>query len=104
MKNRTLSLLALALTGFAGLTLQTRAQSIYTPYSFTNFAGMPGVSGTNDGTSNAARFFYPVGLAVDCSNNLYLADQENFTIRKITPAAIVTTLAGSPRQSGSVDG
>ena len=55
MKNRTGTVLALALLAFAMSATQTRAQSIYTPYAFTNFAGLPGVYGTNDGTGSAAR-------------------------------------------------
>jgi len=73
-------------------------------YSWTNFAGMPGESGSADGTGNAARFYGPSGVAVDRSGNVYVADTDNFTIRKITNAGAVSTLAGSARNPGSVDG
>src|SRR5436309_2119411 len=44
------------------------------------------------------------GSAGERGGNLYVTDANNFTIRKITPAGQVTTLAGSPGQSGYGDG
>ena len=70
----------------------------------TTLAGSPGVSGTTDGTGSAARFNAPWGVAVDASGNVYVADNGNDTIRKVTPGGMVTTLAGSPGVSGPDDG
>jgi mucin-19 len=70
----------------------------------STFAGTPGVSGRTDATGSAARFLSPRGLAVDGSGNVYVADTGNFTIRRITPAGVVTTFAGGPGAPGSLDG
>lgn len=70
----------------------------------TTLAGLAGSSGSSDGTGSAARFSNPAGLAVDLSGNIYVADSDNHTIRKVTAAGVVTTLAGSAGVIGSTDG
>jgi streptogramin lyase len=70
----------------------------------TTFAGTAGSYGSADGTGAAASFSFPTGVAVDGSGNLFVADLGNSTIRKITPAGVVTTLAGTAGSSGSADG
>jgi len=92
-------MIALALT-----VIQSLAQSTYEPYTFTTFAGIPGGPGNVDGIGSAARFNDPSGVAVDSLGNAYIADSDNHTIRKVTPAGLVTTLAGSAGQVGFVDG
>jgi len=57
-------------------------------------AGKPGVSGSADGLDTAARFNLPESVAVDASGNIYVADNGNNEIRKITPSGQVSTLAG----------
>jgi sugar lactone lactonase YvrE len=52
----------------------------------------------------AARFNTPAGVAVDGASNIYVADRQNATIRRVNPAGVVTTLAGTAGMFGSVDG
>lgn len=61
-------------------------------------------SGTADGSLAQARFGYLRAIAIDASGNLYLTDSLNHNVRKITPAGIVTTLAGTPGVAGDADG
>jgi streptogramin lyase len=63
----------------------------------TILAGLTGSYGSVDGTGSAARFNDPYGVAVDSATNVYVADEFNSTIRKVTPVGanwVVTTLAG----------
>jgi sugar lactone lactonase YvrE len=70
----------------------------------TLLAGQAGTPGTNDGTGSAAQFNSPTGVAVDGAGNVYVADENNHTIRKVTPSGTVTTLAGLAGKPGSSDG
>jgi len=70
----------------------------------TTLAGLSGTRGGADGIASAARFHYPQGIAVDRGSQIYVADSGNFTIRKITPEGVVTTLAGLAGTHGDTDG
>ncbi|MBI4886328.1 MAG: hypothetical protein HY824_04495 [Acidobacteria bacterium] len=71
--------------------------------SVTTVAGLAGFSGSADGPAAEARFNRPTGVAIDTFDNLYVADRSNHTIRRITPAGTVSTIAGTPGMRGSAD-
>ncbi len=63
---------------------------------FTTLAGAPGsIVNSADGTGSAAQFSAPRGVAVDSAGNVYVADSGNHTVRKVTAAGVVSTLAGT---------
>lgn len=70
----------------------------------STLAGSAGNKGSSDGTGSAARFGTTFNLATDTAGNIYAADYDNHTIRKITPQGVVTTIAGSAGNAGFVDG
>jgi len=61
-----------------------------------------GERGFADGSGAEAQFDHPFGVAVDSSDNVYVADTNNHCIRKITPTGMVSTIAGSTE--GFADG
>ncbi len=69
----------------------------------TTLAGS-GVKGSANGSGTAASFNEPWGIAVDLSGNVYVGDQGNHLVRKITPNGLVTTLAGSAGVTGATNG
>ncbi|HYI10689.1 MAG TPA: hypothetical protein VEK57_16630 [Thermoanaerobaculia bacterium] len=70
----------------------------------TTWAGALEKPGTQDGSRLTARFRNPSGIAADAQCNLYIADRGNHTIRRISAAGDVTTIAGRAETSGVADG
>lgn len=95
---RTYSRLGLlAALGTALLPAQERT------YSFSTLAGTAS-AGQQDGDSETARFNQPMDVAVDQTGNLYVADNGNHAVRKITPAGITSTIAGAAFETRAIDG
>jgi hypothetical protein len=68
-------------------------------------AGANGHAGGSDGQGSGATFSdRPKALAVDGAGNLWVADTSNDTIRRISPAGRVVTVAGAVRSAGTDDG
>ena len=66
--------------------------------------GSGSYSGDN-GAATSAALYYPWGVALDASNNIYIADSNNNRIRKVTVSTgIITTIAGTGTNSYSGDG
>jgi hypothetical protein len=65
------------------------------------FAG--GTLGFEDGPASTAKFSSIAAVAMDARANVYVADRGNHAIRKISPAGVVTTLAGT-NSAGLSDG
>jgi hypothetical protein len=88
----------------AVITVTGANSKAFNKYTVSTIAGTAGLSGSTDGQRAASRFDSPHGVAVDSSNNIYVADRDNHIIRKITPDGDVSTFAGIADQSGSTDG
>jgi len=77
-------------------------------WAVNTIAGFSGVMGSADGTGTKAKFDFPNGIAADMEGNLYVADQDNDTIRRITPPTrtdwMVSTIGGLALQTGNADG
>lgn len=70
----------------------------------TTIAGAAGRTGSADGAGNVASFSLPQSIAADAAGNLYVGDTANATIRKVTTAGVVSTIAGTAGQSFATDG
>src|ERR1700731_4930428 len=80
VRNLLLSLLLTATLTMLPAGRTALAQANYEPYAITTLAGSAGGVGSADGTGSAARFYDPVGVAVDGAGNVYVADSNNQTI------------------------
>ena len=77
------------------LTLSTNAVA--------SLAGSANTAGTTDGTGTTAKFYAPFGITLS-GTDYFVADTFNHTIRKLTSAGVVTTIAGTAGTAGATDG
>ncbi len=70
----------------------------------STLAGTLTVCGSINGTGPSASFCGPLGVAVDSSGNIYVADTWNYLVREITSGGVVSTLAGSAGVTGATNG
>ncbi len=75
-----------------------------TPDGMVSTLAGGGTGYATNGLGTVASFSYPQGIALDGAGNVYVADSYNGLIRKITPAGLVSTLAGNLGAAGFVDG
>jgi uncharacterized protein (TIGR03437 family) len=72
------------------------ASGIITTYAGN---GSPGFSG-DGGQATAAKLHTPLGVAIDKSGNLYIADADNNCIRRVSLDGIIVTVAGNGNRAG----
>ena len=93
---RSLSLSTLLLVGAVACKKEKEVPAetalVYTTVS--TLAGN-GADGFTDGSAAVAQFYGPEGATMDAQGNVYVADNGNYSIRKITPSGTVSTLAGN---------
>ncbi|HWY98003.1 MAG TPA: T9SS type A sorting domain-containing protein, partial [Bacteroidia bacterium] len=82
-----------------------RVRKINTSGVITTIAGngIAGFSG-DGGQATLASLYYPTGIAIDDSGNVYIADEDNNRIRKVNTKGIITTVAGNGTASYAGDG
>jgi hypothetical protein len=86
---------------FANLfSVQEIASGTTTPVIYAGSS----TSGTANGVGSLAQFGGLAGLALDGSNNLYVADSGNLTVREIAPGGSVSTIGGTPGTAGGANG
>lgn len=101
-----INLLGYAVVAWVAWPLTMQAQAISAAISVSTLAGSAEGKGkaSTDGTGIVARFDWPMGIAVAANGTVYVTDTYQHTIREITPAGVVTTLAGGSAAPGSQDG
>ena len=95
---------ASAADGSLFATLGTVVKRIQLSGVLTTVAGGGNSAYGDAGDARKARLNHPAGLAVDASGNVYLADRDNHRIRRVSPAGVISTLAGTGEPGDSGDG
>lgn len=77
-------------------------RKVETDGTVSTFAGGKSQPGAVDAVGIDARFSFPTGIAIDSDDTMYVTD--NQTVRRVTPDAVVTTLAGQAYSADEIDG
>ncbi|HLY62799.1 MAG TPA: PxKF domain-containing protein [Terriglobia bacterium] len=91
-------------------TSNSRVRKVSTSGTITTFAGGgTGCAGQTDSVGDgcpatSANFALTYGVAVDSAGNVYIADTDNFRLRKVGTDGIITTVAGNGTYGYSGDG
>jgi len=99
MKHLLVAALAVNVLTFAGSVASAAVTANFTP-----LAGEAAILDHTNGTGTNARFYNPVGIAVDSSGNVYVADTGGHTVDIVTAGGVMSVLAGVSGTSGNVDG
>lgn len=103
MKKHKLAYILATILGFSSCKKAAHVEPILGKEAVANaFVGANG-AGFNNGIAENAIFTNPTSMVIDVSGNIYVADNGNKLIRKVTPDGVVTTLAGD-RIGGYQDG
>ncbi|MHB8519486.1 MAG: NHL domain-containing protein [Limisphaerales bacterium] len=94
--------LSVAVSGAGPFTYQWRFNGTNLPNVITTVAG--GGSGSDGGAATNASLNQPTGVAVDASDNVFIAEKANNRVRKVGANGIITTVAGNGTWGYSGDG
>jgi hypothetical protein len=104
---RRFALTVFAAVGLAALTASRvgLAQETAAPGTITTVAGTgpAGFSG-DGGPATQARLANPWGVVVDAAGNVFVADHDNYRVRKVSPSGMISTVAGTGKVGFSGDG
>ena len=82
-----------------------RIRKVTTDGNIHTFAGDGSANYSGDGgAATSATLCYPLSVAVDSSGNVYISDNANNVIRKVTTDGIIHTIAGAYNSEGGYSG
>jgi sugar lactone lactonase YvrE len=88
---------------FGSVTSTPAGLIVALPCLIQTIAGTAGITGSMDGPAASATFNFINGIGADSDGDIYVSDTNNDTVRKITPAGIVSTIAGTAGVSGNTN-
>jgi len=90
---------------FIADSLNFRIRKVTAAGTISTIAGKGGFKFSGDGgPATSAALYSPNGLALDRAGSLFISDKNNHRIRKVNPAGVITTIAGTGERGFSGDG